>query len=134
MLPYYKQIVDHFRSKNVDLVFVDTDGNFDVLIPLFLEAGINGFFPFERAAGMDPARVRKEYGHAFCMFGGLDKREVARGREAICRHVDSFVPALLADGGYVPMLDRTAPPDLSLDATKFLIERVRYWGEKVYGA
>ena len=32
------------------------------------------------------------------------------------------------------MLDHTAPPDLSLDAIKFLIERVRYWGEKVYGA
>lgn len=34
----------------------------------------------------------------------------------------------------IDMLDHTAPPDLSLDATKFLIERVRYWGEKVYGA
>ena len=133
MLPYYKQIVSRIRSKGVDPVLVDCDGNFEALIPQFIEAGINGFFPFERAAGMEPARLRRQYGHAFCMFGGIDKREVARGRAAICRHVDAFVPALLEDGGYIPRLDHTAPPDISLDAMRFMIERVRHWSEKVYG-
>lgn len=133
MLPYYMQIVSHLRSKGVDLVFVDSDGNFEVLIPLFLEAGINGFFPFERAADMDPVRLRRQYGHAFCMFGGIDKREVAKGRDAIIAHVDSFVPDLLDDGGYIPMLDHTAPPDIPLDSIRFMIERVRYWSEKVNG-
>jgi uroporphyrinogen decarboxylase len=134
MLPYYQEIVSHIRSKGIDLVFVDTDGNAEVLLPLFLEAGINGFFPFERAANMDPVRLRRQYGHAFCIFGGIDKREVARGREAIARHVDAFVPALLEDGGYIPMLDHSAPPDISLDSMKYLIERLRFWSEKVYGA
>lgn len=133
MLPYYRKIVSHIRSKGVDLVFVDSDGNFEVLIPQFLEAGINGFFPFERAAGMDPVRLRKQYGHAFCMFGGLDKREVARSGEAAVRAIDSTVPCLLEDGGYIPMLDHTAPPDISLDAMQFTIDRVRHWSEKIHG-
>jgi uroporphyrinogen decarboxylase len=133
MLPYYQEIVGHIRSKGIDLVFVDTDGNAEVLLPLFLDAGINGFFPFERAANMDPVRLRCEYGHAFCMFGGIDKREVARGGDALLRHVDETVPALLEDGGYIPGLDHTAPPDISLDNMRRMVDRIRYWSEKVYG-
>ena len=134
MLPYYKRVVSHIRSKGIELVFVDTDGNFEVLIPLFLEAGINGFFPFERAAGMDPVRLRREWGHAFCTFGGIDKREIARDRDAITRAIDATVPALLEHGGYVPMLDHSAPPDIPLDNVRTMIERVRYWSQKLYGA
>ena len=62
---------------------MDTDGDFESLIPLFLEAGIDGFAPMEVAAGMDPVAMREKYGKSFCMFGGVDKREIAKGRRAI---------------------------------------------------
>jgi hypothetical protein len=46
------------------------------------------------------------------MFGGVDKQAVARGRAAIDRELESRLPALHA-GGYVPMLDHLAPPDIA---------------------
>ena len=134
MLPYYKRVVEVIRGHGVDLVFVDTDGNMESLIPLFLEAGINGFFPFERAAGMDPLRIRKRYGDAFAIFGGIDKREFSKGRAAIAAEIEAIVPPLLESGGFIPMLDHSAPPDISLDAMRFAIDQIRDWSRRIHGA
>ena len=134
MLPYYEKVVTVVRDHGVEAILVDTDGNMESLIPLFLEAGVNGFFPFERAAGMDPLRIRKKYGRSFSIFGGIDKRELSKGREAIAVEIDSIVPPLLESGGYIPMLDHSAPPDISLDAMRFAIEHIRDWSRKIYGA
>ncbi|PIY38637.1 MAG: hypothetical protein COZ05_20455, partial [Armatimonadetes bacterium CG_4_10_14_3_um_filter_59_10] len=54
ILPHYKRFVEFLKSNGVEIVLVDTDGDHRVLIPLFLEAGVDGFGPVERAAGMDP--------------------------------------------------------------------------------
>ena len=59
-LSHYRSLVDTLKSLGVRNVIVDTDGNFDVLIPLFLEAGVEGFGPIEAAAGMDPLNLRKK--------------------------------------------------------------------------
>ena len=52
------------------------------LIPLWLEAGINFFWPLECAAGMDPLALRKQYGKEIVLSGGLDKRELMRDKAA----------------------------------------------------
>ena len=49
LLPHYKRFVEFLKSNGVQIVLVDTDGDFSVLIPLFLEAGVDGFGPIERA-------------------------------------------------------------------------------------
>jgi uroporphyrinogen decarboxylase len=133
MSPYYRDLVEHIRGKGIDLVFVDTDGQFDVLLPLFLEAGVNGFFPFEVAAGMDVVEVRRKYGPTFAMFGGLDKRALAVGREAIDAELDAKVPRLLEQGGYFPGLDHSAPPDIPLASFVYYLNRLRAIGDRVYG-
>ena len=53
MLPCYKRITDFLKSYGVSTIFVDTDGNCTELIPLFMEGGVTGMFPFEVRAGMD---------------------------------------------------------------------------------
>ncbi len=131
-LPYYKRVVEHIKSKGVDLVFVDTDGNCEVLFPLFLEVGINGFFPFEVAADMDVVRIREQWGRQFCMFGGLDKRAVAAGGDVMLAEVHRKVPPLLAEGGYFPALDHSAPPDISLADMKAFIQAIREIGDKTF--
>lgn len=133
MLPYYQEVIAHVKGKGVDLVFVDTDGQFDVLIPLFLEAGVDGFFPFEVAAGMDVVAVRRKYGPRFVMFGGLDKRALAVGPAAIDAELEAKVPCLLEQGGYFPGLDHSAPPDIPLPNFIYYVNRVREIGDRVYG-
>jgi uroporphyrinogen decarboxylase len=114
-LPPLKRVVETLRGHGVEIIIVDSDGNNDVLIPLWLEAGVNGLRPFEIAANCDPVATRKLYGRDLIIQGGLDKRPLARGREAIDREVLSKVPWLCLQGGYFPQVDHLTPPDVSLD-------------------
>ena len=59
--PYYNKLSDFLRSKNVDIILVDTDGDCNELIPLFIETGITGLYPMEVSAGMDVVSARKKY-------------------------------------------------------------------------
>jgi len=111
-LPRYRRVCEWLRSRGVEYIFLDSDGDITELIPLWLDAGINGLWPFEVAAGMDVCAVRREYGRDLVMFGGIDKRAVAAGGEAMRREVDRVVP-LVEEGGYLPELDHSAPPDIS---------------------
>lgn len=113
LLPRYKRINEFLRSHGIEIITLDSDGNTEVLLPLFLEAGINGHWPLEIAADMDPRKLRREYGHDLALSGGIDKRALARGRKAIDEEVLSKLPGLLEDGGYIPTVDHTVPPDVS---------------------
>jgi len=125
LLPHYKRYVEFLKSKaGLKLVMVDTDGDFEILIPLFLEAGIDGFNPMEVAAGMDPVVLRKKYGKSFCMFGGVDKREIAKGRHAIDAHLARLAP-VVREGGLIPCIDHTVPPDVSFADFQYYMERKR---------
>ena len=121
-LPHYTKLVELLKSHGVKNVIVDTDGNFEVLIPLFLEAGVEGFGPIEAAAGMDALQLRKKYGNAFFMIGGIDKRVLTRDREAVKRELKRIIPPMLEQGGFIPTIDHSIPPDVRLDSFKYYLE------------
>ncbi|MHB0877858.1 MAG: uroporphyrinogen decarboxylase family protein [Anaerolineae bacterium] len=123
LLPRYRRINDFLRGHGIRHILLDSDGNTEVLIPLLLEAGITCHWPLERAAGMEPLRLRARYGHDLALMGGIDKRALAGGRAAIDAELDGFVPRLLDDGGYVPCVDHTVPPDVSYADFMYYLER-----------
>jgi uroporphyrinogen decarboxylase len=125
MLPRYRRICDAVRAAGVDIIFLDSDGDLGELIPLWLEAGINGLFPFERAAGNDIVELRRRYGRNLLMSGGIDKRALPRGRAAIDAELDRIIPVAL-DGGYVPTLDHGIPPDVPWEAFRYYWERKKH--------
>jgi hypothetical protein len=121
LFPFYRRFVDLLKSCGVKNVIVDTDGNFDALVPLFLDAGVEGFGPIERAANMSPLELRKKYGKAFFMIGGIDKRVLNKGKKAIENEVKSTVPPLIDEGGFIPTVDHSIPPDVSLDSFNYYL-------------
>lgn len=82
MVPAYSSLVKFFRSYGVKIVLIDSDGNVEQLIPIWLELGINGITPCEVAAGMNIVNLRRKYPR-LVMMGGLDKRELSKDKEAI---------------------------------------------------
>jgi uroporphyrinogen decarboxylase len=68
-------------------------------------------WPFEVQAGMDVNAVRKEFGKEFVIFGGIDKKEIAKGGDKLRAEVDRIIP-LVEDGGYIPELDHSVHPDI----------------------
>jgi len=112
MVPNYKKVTALLHKAGIDTIMLDSDGNVDELIPLWLECGINYIYPFEVAAGMDVVQLRKKYGKALIMGGGMDKRIMASDKRAI-RKMIMEKKSLLEEGGYVPGCDHAMPPDIS---------------------
>jgi uroporphyrinogen-III decarboxylase len=131
MLPYYKRVTDCARSLGVEILEVDSDGYVDPLIPLFIEGGVNVMYPFEVQAGMDVREARRKYGKQLVIQGGLDKRALAVNFEAIKEEVESKVPQLLREGGYIPSLDHNVPPDVPMKNFEYYLDLVRGMGEKI---
>jgi uroporphyrinogen decarboxylase len=112
MLPHYQRINAFLRSHGVNIITLDSDGNTEVLVPLFIEAGITGHWPCEIAADMDPVKLSRQYGRDMAFMGGIDKRELTKDKAAIDSEVLGKVPQLLEAGGYIPYVDHTVPPDV----------------------
>ena len=130
LLPRYRRINEHLLRHGVDLISLDSDGNIEVLLPLVLEAGFNHLCPLEQAADMDLVRIRNEYGTALALMGGIDKREIAKGPEAIERELYRQAPHLLESGGYIPTIDHSIPPDVSYGDFLYYLEVKR---KLIYG-
>jgi len=115
MLPHYKRLTSFLRKYGIDIIMVDSDGNLEELIPLWIEGGVNVVLPLEAAAGMDVVKLRKKYGKNLSLMGNIDKRALIKGKSAIKEEVMSKVPFLIKQGGYIPYVDHAVPPDVSLE-------------------
>jgi len=134
MLPYYKELMAFFRNDlEIPIVGVDTDGDMTLLIPRFVEAKVNFLFPFEVAAGMDILKVREEWPDQFAIWGGIDKRALAKDKKAIEAEVMRVVPTILKQGGYIPCTDHLIPPDVPFDNWIYYRDLVREVGERYSG-
>ena len=125
LLPRYRRLNDFLRSHGVRHIWLDSDGNTEVLIPLLIEAGITFHWPVERAAGMDPLKLQAEYGRDLGLGGGIDKRALARDRAAIEEEIYRHVPQLLSGGVYIPTIDHAVPPDIPYDNFLYYLELKR---------
>lgn len=123
MVPRYRKVTDFLRSKGIDIIIVDSDGDVTKLVPLWLEAGLNGVLPFEVQCGMDVVKFRKEYGNDLIMFGGIDKRVLAKTKRDIDEEINRVAP-VIDKGGYIPWLDHTVPPDVPFDNFLYYMDRL----------
>ncbi len=112
LLPRYKRLTQFLHDHGIDIIWFDSDGNFDVLVPMLIEAGITCIWPLEVAAGNDPRELRRRFGRQLAVSGGIDKRVLASDKQAIRAELEAKIPALVREGGYIPTLDHSVPPDV----------------------
>ena len=120
--PYYKRIIGFLKSKGVKYFNVDTDGNIDIITPLFLETGITGIYPVERQAGNDLLKIRNQYPD-LVIIGGFDKNVLAKGKYEIDKELEN-IKKMIEKGGYIPICDHHVPPNVSWLNFKYYRERL----------
>lgn len=129
LFPYYQQLVTNIKSRQIDhsrhlYVQVDTDGFADPVIPLYREAiGMDAMSPFEVAAGCDVVRTGEEYPD-LAIFGGIDKRVLAQGREAIDAMLARIIPVMRERGGFIPTCDHGVPAEVPYEDYLYYRRRV----------
>jgi len=111
IVPRYKRLSKRLRAHGVDVWFVDCDGDVRPLLPLFMEGGFNGLYPFEVNGSGHPAELLEEYGKDLLIMGGFDKMALGEGPEAIKKYMESLV-SIVERGGYIPYCDHAVPPNV----------------------
>ena len=112
LVPRYRRITDLLREHGCDVAITDCDGNINDVVHLWLEGGVNCMFPIEVAAGSDPVPLRERFGERILLKGGVNKRALAAGPEAIREEMNRLKP-LVEAGGFIPHVDHRVPPDVS---------------------
>jgi hypothetical protein len=123
MLPRYRRVTEYLLGRGVPYVGLDSDGQVHPLIPVWLDAGLNFLYPFEVQSGMDVLEVRRRYGRNLRIWGGVDKRALARGPAAIDADLARLKP-LIDEGGYIPHTDHSCPPDISFPNYCYYLEQL----------
>lgn len=112
MMPAYKKLTGFFRDHGIKTILVDSDGDVTGLIPLLIESGVTGLYPFECTGNNDIVKIRKAFPR-FQILGGIDKKKIALGKYAIDQELEYKLSPLHRSGGFVPFIDHTVPPDIS---------------------
>ena len=125
LLPYYQEVYSKARQRQTKRLFVliDSDGYLPPAIPLYREAGVDIIRPFEVAAGCDVVEIGEEYPD-LVIEGGIDKRVLAAGKEAIDAYLHSVLPPMLARGGYIPTCDHHVPLNVSYENYLYYRRRI----------
>ena len=116
MMPQYKRIKEFADKNKIPVFSLDTDGNCEELVPLFIECGINLIFPFEVAAGSDIVEYRRKYPE-LCIMGGIDKREISKGKQALEKEL-ARAESMFNGPGYIPSIDHLFPPEVTYEDFK----------------
>ncbi len=119
LFPYYKKLLENCKKRQLDksrklFIHLATDGYCVPVIPLYKNIGFNMFSPFEVASNCDVVEIGKQHPD-IVIGGGIDKRILAQGREAIDEMVDRIFPAMKKRGGYIPTCDHGVPEEVSLE-------------------
>ncbi len=96
--PYHRRIVKESGAP----VIWHSDGNVKALLPMAIEAGFVGFHSMEPAAGMDLARIKREFGQDLVLVGNIDVRVLCGpDLDAVRWEVDRCIAQGAPGGGYM---------------------------------
>jgi uroporphyrinogen decarboxylase len=124
-IPALRRVVERLERHGVRYHFIWASGQIRPLIPLWLDAGINGFVIRQvRETGLTYSRIRGEFGRDVRFFGGIDWRSIVAGRDSTDRELESTVLPLLDEGRYVPHLDDTVRAQIPFADYAYYRERL----------
>lgn len=123
--PHYKKFTTLLNQYGIDIVSVDCDGCIDMLLPIWLENGVNTMFPIEVGTwNASIAPWRKKYGKELRGVGGMNKTVFARDYQAIDQEIERLKP-LIELGGYIPCPDHRIAPDAKFENVQYYCDKMQ---------
>jgi hypothetical protein len=85
-------------------------------VPVLLDHGIDCLWACEvNTEAMDYRSLRQEFGQSLKLIGGIDLDVLRKDKASIRAEVESKVPPLVAQGGYVPLADGRVREDIPFE-------------------
>lgn len=124
--PFHKKAADWAHERGAK-VMLHSCGDVRPFVPEFVEIGIDGLNPLEVKAGMNPYKLKEQYGGKLCFWGGLNSLEWANV-DKVLEEVDRLVPVMKQNGGFIFATDHSVPDCVSAADFKRVLDRVREVG------
>jgi len=103
VLPYLSKVADRVHKKGKKFL-LHVCGAVRPLMGMIIDAGVDMLEPIQvRAAGMEPAGLKRDFGRDICFYGGVDLQELlckATPRQ-VSEEVKRLIGVLGEGGGYV---------------------------------
>ena len=116
VLSNYKPVLDVLHRHHVETVCFQTFANARILIPGILKSGFNCLWACEvNIDAMDYRSLRKEFGRDLRLIGGIDLDALRKDKAAIRQEIEEKVPPLIADGGFIPLVDGRVRADVPFE-------------------
>jgi len=115
LLPYYRELFEELRAGQKETLHfeIDTDGRCMGIVDVYRGIRVDAMSPFEVASDCDVVEAGRRWPEMH-IRGGIDKRVLAAGPEAIDRMLARILPPMVARGRYMPCCDHAVPEDVSL--------------------
>jgi uroporphyrinogen-III decarboxylase len=113
LLPYYQQVITNLKRRQLDRgrhIYWQIDTGV-YAIPVYREIGMDAMSAFEVASGCDVVAVGQEHPD-LAIFGGIDKRVLASGRDAIDEMLERILPPARERGGHIPTCGHRVPQEV----------------------
>lgn len=124
--PFHKKACDWAHEKGI-YAHLHSCGDIRTLVPEILDAGVDALNPLEVKAGVDPLKLKKEYGDRLVLHGGINA-VLWSDKEKIVDEIHRIVPELKKGGGYIFSSDHSIPNDVSLENFRSIVETVKEVG------
>ena len=122
VMPGHKKTIDYCHSLGLPVI-MHSCGFVEPLLEGMVEAGIDCLQVIEVKAGMDPLRIKRNFGERLSLCGGMDARNlVANNRDAIREELHRKIPALMQGSGYILHSDHSIPTDCEYETYRFFVD------------
>ncbi len=121
-LPALRRMIAAYKAAGAAKVMLHSDGNVLPLLDMWVDAGVDALNPIEYRLGMDPVKLREQYGNRLACVGGVCNTEILpRGDRAELRdHVRHLFQAA-AGGGFI-MATASIGGDVSASTFEYFVE------------
>lgn len=102
--PHHARLVETLHRHSEARVIMHSDGAILDLLPDIVDCGVDVINPVQvNAEGMDPVRLKREFGSELCFWGGIDTQKILPygSPDEVAAEVRARVADLGRGGGYV---------------------------------
>jgi uroporphyrinogen decarboxylase len=124
--PVHKRAVDWAHNKGI-YVRLHSCGDVMTFVPDLIDIGIDALNPLEIKAGMDPKKLKPDYGDKLVLHGGINA-VLWDDKDAIISEIERTVPILKENGGYIFSSDHSIPNSVTLENMQAIVDTVKRVG------
>jgi len=124
--PVHKRAIEWAHSHGIK-AHLHSCGYVMPFLPDLIEIGVDALNPLEVKAGMDALKIKKEYGDRLVLHGGVNA-VLWDKKDQILAEMETIIPQLKKDGGYIFSSDHSVPSSVSLENFGAIIEKAKELG------